>query len=81
MRYIVYILRNKEKTFHYVGMTNDLERRLKEHLSGYSQTTKKYLPLELVYTEECADRLVARKREKYFKSGAGREYRKVLLNE
>ena len=79
--YIVYILRNKGKKFHYVGMTSNLERRLQEHLAGYSVTTKKYLPLELVYTEECTDRITARKREKYFKSGSGREYRKKLLGE
>jgi putative endonuclease len=79
--YTIYILRNKDKTFHYVGMTNDLTRRLKEHFSGFSTTTKRYLPLELVYSELCEDRKTARAREKYFKSGTGREYRKSLLVE
>lgn len=76
--YTVYILSNKEKTFHYVGMTNNLERRLQEHYAGYSKTTKRYLPLELLYKEEYIDRISARKGEKYFKSGVGREYIKSL---
>ena len=76
--YIVYILRSKSKPFQYVGMTNNLERRLNEHNSGYSTTTKKYLPLELIYKENQPDRISARNREKYFKSGSGREFIKML---
>lgn len=72
--YVVYILRNKTKGFQYVGMTNNLARRLAEHNAGYSYTTKKYTPFEVVYTEEYPDRLSTRHREKYLKSGSGREY-------
>ena len=76
--YTVYILRSISKSFQYVGMTNDIERRLQEHNSGYSLVTKKYLPFKLVYTEIFPDRKSARVREKYFKSGSGREYVKSL---
>jgi putative endonuclease len=74
----VYILKNTNSSFHYVGMTNNLERRLREHDSGYSRTTRRYLPLMLLYTETYSDRVSARRREKYLKSGAGREYIKSL---
>lgn len=76
--YIVYILRSISKPFQYVGMTTNIERHLSEHNSGYSTTTKKYLPLKLIYTEECPDSRTARIREKYLKSGAGREHIKSL---
>jgi putative endonuclease len=76
--YTVYILRSLSKSFQYVGMTNNLERRLQEHNSGYSLATKSYIPFKLVYTEILPDRKSARVREKYFKSGAGREYIKGL---
>ncbi|MBK9098578.1 MAG: GIY-YIG nuclease family protein [bacterium] len=80
MKYFVYILKsmNDEKT--YIGMTNDIERRLKEHNSGKNIYTKKYTPWEVIYKEVVADRASARKREKYFKSAAGRRKLKILLN-
>ena len=61
-------------------MTNDLERRIEEHNRGYSQSTKAYLPFELVYYEVYSSRLEARKREKYLKSSAGRRYLKRKLD-
>lgn len=67
-----------EKT--YIGITNNLERRLKEHNSGKSIFTRKYMPWKLVYNEELDDRLQARKREKYFKSSAGRRKVKLMFN-
>ena len=60
-------------------MTDDLDRRLKEHCSGYSKTTKKYLPVELVFVQICETRLEARKLEKYLKSGYGRETIEAIL--
>ena len=56
-----------------MGLTSDLEERLKRHNSGYEKTTKPYCPFELIYSEECCDRIEARKREKYWKSGVARE--------
>ena len=49
-------------------MTNNLEKRIKEHNSGYEKTTRPYAPFTLIYTEELATRPEARIREKYFKS-------------
>jgi len=59
---------------HYVGYTENIDRRLEEHLSGSVQTTSKRLPVELVYYEACLDESKARKRERYFKTGFGRKY-------
>ena len=72
--YIVYVLKSSSKNFRYVGMTNNLERKLKEHVSGYSKTTKRFLPVEFIYKEEYKTRTEAREREKYLKSGIGRDF-------
>ena len=60
-------------------MTNDIERRLHEHQQGWNKTTKPYRPFDLVHSEEYTTRVEARKREKYFKSGSGKEYIKRTL--
>ena len=80
MKYFIYILKsiNYDKT--YIGITNNLERRLKEHNAGKSIYTRRFKPWEIVYTEELPDRTAARKKEKYFKSSTGRKKVKLILN-
>ncbi len=72
MKYFVYILKNIEYEKTYVGISNDPDRRLKEHNSGKSKFTRKFIPWSIVYKEELDSRKLAREREKYFKSAAGR---------
>ncbi|MCX7875381.1 MAG: GIY-YIG nuclease family protein, partial [Melioribacteraceae bacterium] len=55
-----------------------IERRLHQHNSGYNKTTKPYKPFKLIYFEKLESRIEARQREKYFKSGIGREKIKEL---
>lgn len=76
--YYVYILKSlKDKTF-YKGLTNDLDRRLREHFDGECQTTASRRPLILVYVHHCGSRQDARMWEKFFKTGVGREVIKEL---
>ena len=75
----VYVLRSLKNGRHYVGMSQDVSRRLKEHNDGRTRSTKSRKPFEIVYTEECENREAARKRERYFKSGAGRRYLDKIL--
>lgn len=75
----VYVLQSLNFDKLYVGMTDNLERRLKEYNAGKSKFTKTYLPWKYVYTEELPDRQKAREREKYLKSGSGREHIKKIL--
>ena len=77
--YRVYVLRSLKDVKLYIGYTNDLERRLKEHNAGKTESTRRRRPLELVYSEEYEDRDKAMHREKYFKSGLGREELKKIL--
>lgn len=74
----VYILKSELDGSFYVGMSNDTERRLGEHNRGKVRSTKSKIPWKRLYEEECTDRVEARKREKYLKSAAGRQYRKKL---
>ncbi len=69
--YIVYILKSLVAQKTYVGFTNDLERRIKQHNSGKSYYTKRYKPWE-VYTEKFETFSEAERREKYLKSASGR---------
>ena len=56
------------------GMKNDLKTRLKEHRSYRSKGSQVLGEFVLLHTEEYADHKSARKREKFLKSGQGREW-------
>ena len=75
--WFAYVLECVKDRGFYVGMSSSVERRLKEHNAGYSRSTRSRLPFELIYVERCDSRLEARKREKFLKSGAGREFLRV----
>lgn len=65
--YYVYIMTNSSRTL-YVGVTNDLERRVQQHkLKQIPGFTAKYNITQLVYYEETADVLAAIAREKTIK--------------
>ena len=69
----VYAISSLDQNYIYVGMTIDLKSRLNRHNSGREKTIKHYAPFRLIYKENCVDRITARKREKYWKSGVGKE--------
>ena len=71
--YYVYILKSVQQEVFYKGLTTDIDRRLIEHNSGKTQSTKFIRPFELIHVGLCSELKSARKLEKYFKSGSGRE--------
>jgi putative endonuclease len=77
--FFVYAIKSIDKNYIYVGLTNNIQRRLSDHNKGYNKTTKPYFLFYLICLENYSDRLSARKREKYLKSGVGKEYLKKLL--
>jgi len=61
----------------YVGMTKDLDRRLKEHQRRQSPSTRGLKgEFELIYQRGFPNYAEARKHEKFLKSGGGREFLK-----
>jgi putative endonuclease len=63
----------------YVGFTTNLEQRLIEHGNGYVIATKNRLPLKLIHYEYFTNREDAIARERFLKSGFGREQMKQAL--
>jgi putative endonuclease len=77
--YYVYILHSEKDKGLYIGYTSDLKRRLAEHQKGLSKSTKHRTPIRLVHYEAFQEGSDARAREKYLKSGYGRQQLKSLL--
>ncbi len=75
--YYVYAIKSLERTYIYVGMTDNVERRLDQHNKGQNLSTKAYTPFKLIYVESHTTRIEAREREKYLKSGIGKEFLKM----
>jgi putative endonuclease len=76
--YFVYAIKSEVKNYIYVGMASDLEGRFSRHNHGYERTTRSYRPFRLILQESFATRAEARKREKYLKSGIGKEFLKSI---
>ncbi len=76
--YFVYIIKSVKNGYYYKGLTKDIERRLREHSLGKTSSIKHLAPFKLIYVEICISLKEARKLEKYFKSGFGREIIKEI---
>jgi len=75
----LYILRCKNN-YLYTGITNNIEKRLKEHSIGLCPLTKNRQPIRLVYTEKHSDRMNAAKREKEIKGWGKIKKEKLISN-
>ncbi len=58
-------------------MSKNVERRLLEHNSDKTKSTKGYIPWKLFFVESFNSRIEAREREIYLKSGTGKEKIKI----
>ncbi|MBO6586523.1 MAG: GIY-YIG nuclease family protein [Gracilimonas sp.] len=72
--FYVYAISSVDRNYIYVGLTDNLNRRVSQHQKGYEKTTKPYAPFRLIHSEVFDTREEARKREKYLKSGSGKEF-------
>jgi putative endonuclease len=70
---VVYAIKSLVDNRIYVGMTQNLNKRLTEHNKGRTKSTKGYRPWTVIFTEEAENRIKARELEKYYKSGCGKE--------
>ena len=79
--YYIYILSNQRHTVLYIGITNDLKRRIEEHKQKLgSKFTKKYNIDKLLYYEIYTDPENAIKREKQLKNYS-RKRKDALISE
>jgi len=77
--FYVYVIRSESSGKLYTGQTDNLARRIDAHNKGLSRYTNKRGPWKLVYSEELNTRTDALKREKFLKSGKGREFLRTIL--
>ena len=70
MKYYLYVLYSPRHKRHYIGISDDPDRRLIEHNIGKVFSTRPYRSYQLVYKEEYSDKTSARKREIFLKKTA-----------
>ena len=75
--YYVYVLKSPKQF--YTGSTNNLKRRLAEHQSDRTFSTKNRGPWQLIYYEASESEKDARVREQYLKTAWGKRYLKNRL--
>ncbi|MFZ2484724.1 MAG: GIY-YIG nuclease family protein [Minisyncoccia bacterium] len=73
----VYVLQSPKQF--YIGSTSDLRRRLIEHQTNKSLSTKNRGPWKLIYYEASLSNRDARKREIYLKTAWGKRYLKSRI--
>jgi predicted GIY-YIG superfamily endonuclease len=74
----LYVLQCSDNTL-YAGITNDLERRIKQHNNGTaSRYTRSRLPVALAYQERCRGRSSALKKEYAMKQLSRKEKEKYI---
>ncbi len=77
--FYAYVLKSISHNYLYKGHCQDIEKRLKQHNMGLTVSIRPFIPFELIYYEKFEFEIEAIKREKYFKTAAGRRYLKKKL--
>jgi predicted GIY-YIG superfamily endonuclease len=73
--FYVYLIRSiKFPNQKYIGMTEDLKNRLKQHNSGESYHTSKFKPWKLINYIAFSSKNAAIDFEKYLKTGSGQSF-------
>jgi len=71
--YFVYILQSLKDKKLYIGLTEDIEKRINEHNSGKNFSTKSRRPFKLIFYEALPTLEESVEREKFYKTGRGHE--------
>lgn len=77
--HFTYILKSLKDYKLYIGYTNNLKNRINKHKEGKVISTKWRRPLKLIYYETYLSEEDAKRREKFLKTGWGRNYIKKYL--
>jgi len=73
-----YVLSSEKTGRRYVGSCKNLSERLRRHNAGDSKATKHGVPWLLIHSKAFGSRSEAAQRERYFKTGRGRDYLEKL---
>jgi len=79
--YCTYVLYSLKDHKNYIGYTTNLEKRIEDHNAGKTTSTAPRRPLKLIFCEFYEHKLDAMRREKYFKTTAGKRALKLMLRE
>ena len=77
--FYTYILISKNKKKTYTGCTKDLDQRIRDHNAGKVESSKPYLPYEMLHVEEYGTLVEARSQERFYKSTSGRRKIKNMI--
>lgn len=77
--FYTYLLESLNDKSWYIGYTSDLKKRFISHNKGLNRSTKNNRPWKLIYYEAYTERIDAKKRELFLKSGSGRKFLKKQL--
>jgi putative endonuclease len=77
--WFVYAMRSLRNGGLYIGISQDPDKRLDTHNKGVTSSTRSRRPFALIFRETCKSRKEAREKEKYYKSGFGREILKQII--
>jgi len=78
-KYFTYVLYSDTRKRLYIGQTNNIEKRIKEHNSGKVDSTRPYRPYRLIYLEEFNSRKESLIREKELKFSHSRRKLKSFI--
>jgi len=76
-----YVLQSLQNGNLYIGYTDDLKRRLREHNNGSNTSTKSAIPWKVIYYEACIVESDAIRREQYLKTSQGKRLLKLRLRD
>ena len=74
----LYVLRSSKTGRRYVGPCENIDERFRRHNLGHSKATRHGVPWTLVHSEKFCSRTEATRKERYYKSGRGRDERDQL---
>ena len=79
--YFVYILKSEKNGQIYTGRTNNLKKRVQEHINGKVRTTHRLNPVRLIFFEAFVSKKDSIRRERYFKTSKGKSSLKQIIRE
>jgi putative endonuclease len=78
-QWFIYALRSLKDNNLYIGISRNPEKRVEIHNKGKTESTKNRRPFILIHKQSCNSLKEAREKEKYYKSGFGREILKQII--